>query len=99
MLLVFAGQTDAWPMRIIQECTAHLRRLKQTEGKTVMSEIKHIKRVLVANRGEIAIRIIRACKELGIRTMGMLLEALNHGGVFQEREVILQPSLCLRNTT
>ena len=38
-------------------------------------------------------------KELGIRTMGMLLEALNHGGVFQEREVILQPSLCLRNTT
>ena len=38
-------------------------------------------------------------KELGIRTMGMLLEALNHGGGFQEREVILQPSLCLRNTT
>lgn len=40
-----------------------------------MAETKTIKKLVIANRGEIALRILRACNALGIRTVALHSEA------------------------
>ena len=53
-----------------------------------------LKRVLIANRGEIAVRVIRACRELGIETVAVYSDADAHAqhALLADRAVRIGPA-------
>ena len=50
-----------------------------------------IEKILIANRGEIAVRIIRACREMGIETVAVYSEA------DKEAPVSYTHQMCIRD--
>jgi acetyl-CoA carboxylase biotin carboxylase subunit len=57
------------------------------------------KKILIANRGEIAVRVIMACKELGIKTVAVYSEADRHSAHarFADQAICIGPAKSARS--
>ena len=67
---------------------------KPSQGLTVPIDAPPFKKVLIANRGEIALRVILACKEMGIQTVAVYSEADRNAlhVRFADEEVCIGPA-------
>ncbi len=56
--------------------------------------MKEIKKILIANRGEIALRVVRSCMKMGIKTVGIFSEADKDSPLldYVDEQILIGPS-------
>src|SRR5215831_1266343 len=68
------------------------RRREWRNGRGAEVTTKKFRKILIANRGEIALRIMRTCRQMGIRTLAVHSEADTSASFvhYADRSVLLE---------
>src|SRR3989442_14914585 len=71
---------------------------RSSTGRLCLPSVRY-KKILIANRGEIAVRIITACKELGIQTVAVYSEADRYSSHvrFADQSICIGPAKSARS--